>query len=251
MRPVRWGVALAALVSALVAAAPAGPAQQIQVFILAGQSNMVGEAKPISAGTGKTAGLLVWRNSAWKPAADPLSAIPGSGVSPGMTFGIKVLSHLPPGLTVGFIACGLPSTSIERWGADLYRKCNTQAKASGGHLAGILYLQGEREAAKKTGGGSRWAKGFEILRQEWTQAVGVVPFVLGQIGTLNPSKFPSQQQVRNAQAAVVAAHPDRMALVISSDLANDGTHFNVASEKTLGVRFGEAWFALAHAMGTA
>jgi hypothetical protein len=218
----------------------------MQVFVLAGQSNMVGRAQPISGGTGPTANLMLWRDGAWEQAKDPLgpASEPDRGVGPGMTFGIEVLSHEPSGTTVGLIMCARGETSIGNWGpgAHIYNQCKQAARRAGGQIAGVVFLQGEHEAGSPNGG-AVWAKGFEKSEQAFERDFGPTPFVLGQIGSLDPLRAPFQQQVRDAQAASAAAHPE-ITLVTTTDLPVDGVHFTLSAEKTLGTRFGEAWYTL-------
>jgi hypothetical protein len=245
----RWTKAgSASLIAALAVALPASSTAEppIQVFVLAGQSNMVGRAEPVSDGTGPTPNLLQWNNGAWQPAADPLGpdSEPDSGVGPGMTFGIGVLAHEPPGTTVGLIMCARGSTSIGNWipGSSVYSSCRKAVSAAGGQIAGIVFLQGEHEAANPNGG-EQWAAGFAKSEPAFEHDFGPTPFVLGQIGNLDPERSPYQQQVRDAQAAAATAHPE-IALVTTTDLPVEGVHFTVSAEKTLGTRFADAWYTL-------
>src|SRR4051794_24840886 len=100
----------------------------VKVFVLAGQSNMVGIAQPVALGTAAVPNLLVWRAGHWEPAADPLQ---GRGVGPGMTFGKEVLGALPEDTTVGLVMCGASSSSIGDWQPEgiLYARCVRAALA--------------------------------------------------------------------------------------------------------------------------
>ena len=242
----KLGAASAVALLAIALPSASSADQPIQVFILAGQSNMVGRAQPISAGTGPTANLLAWDNNAWEPAQDPLgpNSEPDSAVGPGMTFGIGVLAHEPPGTTVGLVMCARGSTSISDWkhGAAIYEACKHNARATGGHIAGVVFLQGEHEAAVE-GGGATWAKGFAKVEPSFQDDFGPIPFVLTEIGNLDPARSPYQQEVRDAQAAAASAHPE-IELVTTGDLAVEGVHFTVDAEKTLGTRMADAWYTL-------
>lgn len=238
---------LATVLVALAVATPsAGVAQPpVQVFLLAGQSNMVGRALPVTDGTpGPVANLLLFRDGAWIPAGDPLGPLndPERGVGPGMTFGIGVLGHEPPGTTVGLIMCARGGTSINQWqpGGSLFSSCKSAAQASGGTVAGVVFLQGEYEALH--GGANKWASRFTKLETAFEKAFGPVPFVLGQIGDV---ARPYAQEVRDAQAAA-AASLATVTLVPSTDLALgiDGVHFTADAAKTLGDRYADAWWSL-------
>jgi hypothetical protein len=233
------------VVAGVVASASASQpptATAIEVFVLAGQSNMGGRGFPVSDGTSAVPNLLMWRQGAWQPAADPL--VYAGGVGPGMTFGLGVLAHEPPDTEVGLVMCAKSSSGIDRWqpGQSLYDSCIAAARASGGSIAGVLFLQGEEETHVPDGG-AIWARGFATAEAAFEHDLGPVAFVLGQIGVLDPEKAPYQQAVRDAQAAAVTAHPE-MALVTTADLANDGYHFTAEAQKTLGGRFAEAWYGL-------
>jgi Carbohydrate esterase, sialic acid-specific acetylesterase/IPT/TIG domain len=225
----------------------AGGAQQpIQVFLLAGQSNMLGRAQPVTAGTpGPIANLLLYRGGSWQPAGDPLGppSDPDSGVGPGMTFGIGVLGY-EPGTTVGLIMCAQGGTPIGVWlpGHRPFDRCRQTARAAGGTVAGVVFLQGEYEALH--GDANRWHARFAKVEAAFQKDFGPVPFVLGQIGNV---ARPYAQQVRDAQAAADAELAP-VTLVSSIDLAvgPDGVHFTVGAEKTLGYRYADAWWTLLH-----
>jgi hypothetical protein len=231
-------------IAATPSAAAADPA--IQVFLLAGQSNMVGRGQPISDGTGPVdPDLLLYRNGAWEVAQDPLGPDKDKerGVGPGMTFGLGVLSHEPPGTQVGLIMCARGSTSIGAWkhGSGAFNSCRGMARDAGGTVAGIVFLQGEFES-KSEERASRWQRRFELVERDFQKMVGPVPFVLGQIGNIDR---PNAQQVRDQQAAADAEFP-AVTLVPSIDLPlqPDGIHFTVDAAKTLGYRYADAWWSL-------
>jgi hypothetical protein len=221
-------------------------APSIQVFLLAGQSNMVGRGQPITAGTGPVdPDLLLYRDGAWQVAQDPLGPDNDKerGVGPGMTFGLGVLSHEPSGTTVGLIMCARGGTSIGAWkqGSGQFDSCRSMARAAGGTVAGVVFLQGEFESKFK-GPAAHWQKGFEHVERDFEQTFGPVPFVLGQIGNVDR---PYAQEVRDQQAAAAAEFPD-VTLVPSLDLPlqPDGVHFTVDAAKTLGYRYADAWWSL-------
>lgn len=239
---------IAPLVAALVIATTSsvGAAEPaVQVFLLAGQSNMVGRGLPISDGAGPDPDLLLYRNGAWQTAQDPLGPDKDKerGVGPGMTFGLGVLSHEPPGTKVGLIMCARGSTAVGAWahGGGLFNSCRSMVRAAGGAVAGIVFLQGEFESKIQTRA-ARWQKGFEQVEADLEKTFGPVPFVLGQIGNIDR---PYAQTVRNAQAAAAAEFAD-VTLVPSIDLPlqADGVHFTVEAAKTLGNRYAAAWWSL-------
>jgi hypothetical protein len=116
---------------------------------------------------------------------------------------------------------------------------------AGGHIDGILFLQGESDATNKDDAGS-WAKRFKVVLTAFRTDLGAdVPMVMAQIGKINSSDFPYQKTVREQQAKAVGQSTG-LTMVTTLDLKtqSDGVHFTVDSQKTLGTRFAAAWWQL-------
>lgn len=223
----------------------AAAAQPVHVFVLAGQSNMVGRGFPLSLASPTDPRLLIWRDGRWQTASDPLGTPnnPNSGIGPGMTFGLQLLKKLPS-WRIGLVMCAKGATSIEDWHPDrnLYRSCVEQARAAGGgRPAGILFLQGERGGSVARAAG--WTDGFlplfDAVRQDFGERV---PFLLGQIGTFVGLED-AQASIRDQQARLAAKLPHTR-LVRSLDLPTQGNHYTVPGYRVLGARFATAWFRL-------
>jgi Carbohydrate esterase, sialic acid-specific acetylesterase len=249
-------VALAASAAIPAALSSATQAPPTQVFVLAGQSNMLGRGKPLSLGAPSDPRLLVWRNasSSWEIALDPLGdpRENDNGIGPGMTFGLTAIQHLPAD-TVGLVMCAVGATSMKDWqpAGKPYKNCVKATRAAGGHVGGILFLQGERDSRSKSDAGS-WSKRFRKLLAAFRADLGPdVPVVIGQIGKLSGSKHRYQDRVRQQQAIAAASNPG-VALVSTLDLpvSEDGGHFTVASYQTIGVRFADAWWQLEQALAS-
>ena len=233
--------ALAALVGASsLARGAVGPQE---VFVLAGQSNMVGQGMPLSLSSPPNARLLEWSERGWHIAADPLDPVDSqAGIGPGMTFGLQVMRH-QPGATIGLVMCASGGTSIDEWqpGGALYENCITSARATGATVAGILFLQGETDA-RRARTAAQWYDRFRTMLAGWRRDLGTKPlFLLGQIGTLDQGRFPAQTELRVAQARAADAEPD-VCLVRTADLPNDGVHFTVPAYRVIGARFATAWW---------
>jgi hypothetical protein len=222
----------------------AGVARPVHVFVLAGQSNMVGRGFPLSTASPTDPRLLLWREGRWQKASDPLGPPddPRSGIGPGMTFGLQVVKRLP--WRVGLVMCAKGSTSIRDWRPDgpLYRSCVDQVRAAGGgRPAGILFLQGERGGSVAQAAG--WTDGFLPLFRAFRDDLGgQVPFLLGQIGTFVGLED-AQASIREQQARLATTLPHTR-LVRSSDLPTEGNHYTVPAYRVLGARFATAWFRL-------
>jgi hypothetical protein len=163
-----------------------------------------------------------------------------------MTFGLGVLPHLG-GATIGLVQCAVSGTTISKWQPphSAYANCISQVHAAGGHVDGIIFLQGESDATNKDDAG-KWAKRFAVVLNAFRSDLGGdVPFVMGQIGKLGASGFAFQKTVREQQAKAAQEHAG-LVMITTSDLKtqNDGVHFTVDSYKTIGARFAAAWWPL-------
>jgi hypothetical protein len=216
-----------------------------QVFVLAGQSNMVGRGKPLSLASTPDPHVELWRDGAWTEAADPLgpAADDNRGIGPGMTFGLT-LHGLEPGETIGLVMCARGATSIAEWqpGTPVYQNCISATRAGGAPVAGIVFLQGETDA-KKHKAAIAWGEGFQSVLTAFRSDLGNVPFILGQIGQADADIYVAAQEVRDEQATAASTLPG-VTLVVTKDLpiSKDGIHFTVDSYKTIGSRFVTAWW---------
>lgn len=246
----RRSAVIGSCVAALIMATTAGadsPLPPTLVFLLAGQSNMQGRGQPLSAGEPSDPRLLAWRelaNGGWRVAADPLASPndPDNGVGPGMTFGLAVAAQNPL-VAVGLIQCAKGGTSMAEWqpGGKLYQACMAKVAEAKASIAGVLFLQGETDALKKKTAQS-WSAGFKTLAAAFRHDLHA-RVLLGQIGTINPAKYPYQQTVRDQQAAAAKKLGTPLVKTSALPVAADGVHFTVASYKVVGVRFAAAWAA--------
>ena len=210
-----------------------------EVFILAGQSNMVGQGLPLTLSSPSDSRLLEQTQSGWRVAADPLSET--GGIGPGMTFGLQLLRD-QPGVTIGLVMCAVGGTSISQWqpGEAYYEHCAAAARAAGAPVAGILFLQGETDA-RRARTAAQWYDQFRTMLVGWRRDFGPRPiFLLGQIGTIDQATFPAQAVVRDAQARAAATLG--VCLVRTADLPNNGVHFTVPAYRVIGARFAVAWW---------
>jgi hypothetical protein len=240
---VRALLAVAAAVTAAVGVpAPATSDAPVEVFVLAGQSNMVGRGFPLSDGEAAEPAVVEWKDGGWNVASDPLAdpSDPESGVGPGMTFA-EAVAAAEPGVTVGLVMCAKGGTSIADWRptGDLYRRCILRVRAGGVQVAGVLFLQGEADAKTKEKARA-WGRGFAAVYAAFTRDLHPTAFLLGQTGTL-PKAWKGQETVRAQQAQAATRY--RLPLVATAGLPTgaDGVHFTVAGYKQVGARFAAAW----------
>lgn len=223
----------------LGAGAQAGP---IDLYILAGQSNMVG--------------------------------ITESGGYNGPDPEIRTLLQArTTGRTVVTLNCALGATAISDWlpstisfrhvldnklRHNLTRDCVEAARGikdrSGrrARIRGLFFHQGEADASWAnaldtpsfaTNWPGRYRQVVDCFRDEF----GDIPAVHAQIGTTNSTDPKVQsywKMVQDAQATVTGQLP-RSAMIVTKDLAtHDGLHLNNASQATAGARFAAAMIPL-------
>ena len=241
------GFTAALFAAAVVAAFPAAsgstaPAPPSLVFVLAGQSNMLGRGFPLSAGDPSNPNLFVWRpdnHGGWMVAADPLGdpSRATDGIGPGMSFGLAVATTGTQ--TVGLIQCADGGSSISDWafGKKLYHDCLGRVRSSHATPVGLLFLQGESEA-RGHGAALHWERRFLKLAPHFKKDFGP-SLLLGQIGTITDPSSPWQQIVRDGQADAAATLG--IPLIVTRDLPMNGVHYTVESYKAIGLRFAAAW----------
>lgn len=216
------------------------------LFVLAGQSNMVGHGFPVPYAAVSARITRVTLANTLEPAGPVLGergdpSIAGSGAGPGLPFA-RTIIRSDSKVRVVLLMCAVGGTSISAWqpGQQFYDTCTARTKAAlkFGRLAGVLFLQGETDAMSAAP--DWWLPDFMSYTVAVRATFGRVPIVFGQIGTINPS-FTGQAQVRREQAAAVVPC-SRM--VTTTDLPTwDGLHFTTRAYGALGQRFARAWQA--------
>jgi hypothetical protein len=225
-------------------------AQEKQLFLLIGQSNMAGRGavepqdKEIIPRV-----FMLNKDMAWVPAVDPLHfdkpAVAGVGL--GRTFA-RTLQWANPGASIGLIPAAFGGTSLDEWkpGDKLYADAvqRTHEALKSGKLRGILWHQGEADAGAEEHVGSyreRFANLVQHLRQDLNTPD--VPVVVGELGEFQKGKFTRQL---NEQLALIPFLVPHSAFVSSSGLTDkgDGLHFNSASAREFGRRYAMAFLSL-------
>jgi len=229
-------------------AAPSRPPTTL-VFLLAGQSNMLGlgwaqdlpktyRALPDNA--------LQWKGGAWVP----LTPRPGGGFGPELTFASTVGAALPAE-RIGIVKVAVVGSPIEYWSdrhadspyATLLTQAQTALRATpGARPAGVLWVQGENDAR---GAGTAAAYGARLralvaaIRRDVDRPD--LPFFCAQV---NPP-YRYARVVRDAQAALPAQVPGTV-LVPTDGLRkrSDNLHYDSAGLVELGQRFARAYLKL-------
>lgn len=246
----------------------------LQLFILAGQSNMSGMGAIPESGKAPESGkeshpnVYVFGNDyRWKPGrepvddpsnqVDPVSIDLTAGVGPALSFASTVLAK-QPNAAIGLIPCAKGGSLISEWrrslsDTTLYGSCLKRIRAASamGKIAGILYFQGEidavdpKEHPDRTFLPNQWASEFTTLVKDWRQDLGhpQLPIVFAQIGThADPTRFKHWDQVKAQQRSVRLPFS---AMITTDDLAlQDYAHFTTDSYRVIGQRFGQAYLSL-------
>lgn len=240
---------------------------RMHLFILAGQSNMVGWS-PIPEGERTDPRIYVFgKDYRWRIADHPIedasnqvdivstNHLPGFG--PGMAFAFALLEHQPD-IMIGLIPCAKNSSGIIQWQRDLsdrslYGSCLKRVGAASpmGEVAGILFFQGETDAADPIQypdllpHPSEWSELFTAfitdMRNDLNQPD--LPVVFAQIGsTWTPEAYPNWDFIMQQQASLQL---HRSAMIVTSDLPLlDGIHFTTDGYRIIGSRFADAYWDL-------
>ena len=232
-------------------AAVAPPSRKsFHIYLLMGQSNMVGrDTRQLGSQVDNPRVLALDGEGRWVMAREPMH-VGGTGLGPGIPFALEMLKA-DPKTTIGLVPCAVGGTPLRRWvkGADLYEAAVSRARtaARGGVLKGVLWHQGESDTDKQRNAETyetRLAQMFRDLRQDL--GLADLPIVVGQLGDfLTAEKYPYVETVRGAIGhipSVVAG----VGVADSTGLSHkgDSLHFSADAEKELGARFARSMLEL-------
>ena len=237
---------LALLITASISFAEAAP-DNLQLFLLIGQSNMAGRGKVEPQDEVINPRIFMFTKAQqWVPAKDPVHFDKPmmAGVGLGSEFARQIAARNPK-LAVGLIPCAMGGTSLDEWkvGGLLYSNAvaRTREAMKQGKLAGILWHQGEADSShsKVTTYGERFATMIAQLRKD-LQAENA-PVVLGELG-----RFRAASQEFNAALPEISRHVPRCAFVTAENLADKGDqlHFDAPSLRIFGQRYAAAFLTL-------
>ncbi len=247
----------------------------VDVWVLAGQSNMVGEnaydgeQPPHPLSDPWPGRLLAFPNStgAWQDAEENMHALAGgcftgpcrSGVGPAMAFGRTLIEQ---GLShrVGFVptACGGSSLAWD-WTAgtgrryihmiDTTRRAMRAALPGGrgaaAQLRGVLWVQGESDGSRLVGGDGQHARAYgrnlqalvAAARAELREWHPLLPFVVVKMSVAGRlGALPWVGDVRRAQEEVAAAVP----AVVAADMEVSDAGVGFACQASAALAWQEA-----------
>lgn len=251
-------------VNPMATGAPQPPT--LDLFLLAGQSNMAGRGEVSDAD--RTPHPRVWmfdRQRAWQPAVDPMHFDkPIAAVGPGRSFGLAIARQFPD-VNVGLVPTAVGGSPITSWqpgirydetGAFPWDDALTRARAAlvnGGAFKAILWHQGESDATADAA--PLYESRLRDLIARFRTELGdpSLPFVVGQLG-----RFPGRpwdewyERVDEAHRRVAADVP-HVAFVSSDGLGDkgDNLHFSAQAARELGLRYAQAYLELLRVTGPA
>lgn len=236
------------------------PAGKLDLFLLAGQSNMAGRGAvadlTAEEGAADPAVFALNRDGEWQPAMDPVHwDKAGAGVGPGKFFG-RLVARQTPGAIVGLIPTACGGSPISAWEPGKYWEqtkshpwndaiARTRRAMRDGTLRAIIWHQGESD------GNARNAAHYE---QRLTDLIARfraefddpdLPFIIGQLGKFEAEGVvwnEHKTEVDRAQRAVAAKVP-HVYFVMAAGLGSKGDklHFSTAAQKVLGEGYAEAY----------
>ena len=261
----RRSLALVALVAALAgcmaqgapperAAAP----ERLQLFLLAGQSNMAGRGVVETADRAVHPRVVMLdRSNAWVPAAEPMHFDkPIAGVGPGRAFGIAVAEAMPNS-RIGLIPTAVGGSPITAWepgvryaetGAYPYDDAIRRARIAmrDGELKAILWHQGESDA--NPAAAPLYAERLRALVERFRADLGVpdLPVIVGQLGRFDGRPWSASHTQVDAAHRELPSRLRNMRYVSAEGLAHKGDtlHFSAAAARELGRRYAQAYLAL-------
>ncbi|HET7712570.1 MAG TPA: sialate O-acetylesterase, partial [Thermoanaerobaculia bacterium] len=234
------------------------PEPPLDLFLLAGQSNMAGRG--VVEAEDRVPNPRVWmlnRSAEWAPAVDPLHFDkPIAGVGPGRSFGLAIAAA-NPAVRVGLVPVAVGGSPIATWrpgvihtqtGTKPYDDALNRVRAAKrmGEFRAVLWHQGESDATAESAPSyeSNLRSVIERLRSDLGSPA--IPVLIGQLGRFAGHPWTPLQIQVDAAHRRLASEMRNVAFVSSADLVDkgDGVHFDSASARMLGRRYAEAYWSM-------
>jgi hypothetical protein len=231
----------------------------MQIFLLAGQSNMAGRARvEAQDSVVNTRVLRLDKDMKWVPAVEPLHWDKPAiiGVGPGRSFGLAIAAR-DPAARIGLVPAAVGGSPIASWepGA-LDAATNThpyddamarlRVARKDGSVRAILWHQGESDATPARS--VVYAEKLRALIARFRSELGdpTLPFVIGQLGQFGARPWSADvRRVDSVHRAIAATVPN-VAYVSSDGLRDkgDAVHFDGPAARALGERYAAAYLKL-------
>lgn len=237
-----------------------GQQQDLDLFLLIGQSNMAGRGKLDSLPVKSDSILVLNKNNQWVVAVEPLhfdKPVAGAGLA--FSFATELLKTSTR--KIGLIPCAVGGSSIDAWmpGAsdkatgtmpydDAIRRALQALKS--GKLKGILWHQGESDSNEKAV--PYYEEKFYTLLRNLSKDLDLnldnIPVITGELGTFYTGQEKNREGLKiNGIFHGVAGKQKNVYCVSSSGLTDkgDATHFDTPSLREFGKRYAEAYRTVA------
>lgn len=232
--------------------------QEMDLYLLIGQSNMAGRGKLGDEPLVLDSIYMLDRNNKWVQAVEPIHFDkPVAGAGLGASFATEVRE---PGSIVGLIPCAVGGSPIESWmpdvvdestGKTIYNDAvdRTREALKWGKLKGILWHQGESDSNHDKY--KAYEDQFEALLTNLSHDLCInidsIPIVTGELGYFFILKGSLDKKNQGLYINSVHHHlaqkaPNRYC-VSAAELTHigDSTHFDTASLRQLGKRYAEGY----------
>jgi hypothetical protein len=244
------------------ASAPTPPPvtpHRMEIFLLAGQSNMAGRGKIDAQDSVVNPRVLKLDQSmAWVPAVDPLHWDKPTlvGVGPGRSFGLALAAR-DTTARIGLIPAAVGGSPISSWapgaldtatGTHPYDEALERLRVAqkSGKLRGILAHQGESDATPTRS--VLYAGKLRALIARFRTDAGDpnLPFVIGELGKFSGKPWTADVARIDSVHRAIAASVPNVAYVSSDGLVDKGDqlHFDAASQRTFGERYAAAYLGI-------
>jgi sialate O-acetylesterase len=223
-----------------------------ELWVLAGQSNMVGRAR-IDPSYSKDPRVRMYSvDGRWQLGAHPLHEPDRPGAGPGLEFAKERVRQT--GVPIGLVPCAKGGTSMDQWSpalarqgtASLYGNLLDRVRRVGGRVTGVLWYQGENDTG--TDAAPLYRQKFKdlIVRLRADLAQPNLPLYYAQLAryvnhVTKPARYYVEWNVvQEAQRAIESEVP-QVKMVATIDLEHgDLIHLSRESLERVGRRFARA-----------
>jgi hypothetical protein len=229
----------------------ASPGDDLDIYLLIGQSNMAGRA-PLSDELREPIGRVFLftgePGNEWIPARNPLNLYSTirkqesmQQLGPGHAFARR-MTERQTDRRMGLVVNARGGTAIREWlpGTEYFSEAVARVRqaAAHGRVRGILWHQGEGDVSRV----DAYLEDLAVLIRALRDALNDpdLPFVAGQLSEDNPRRIPF-----NAMLVALPARVPRTGVALSNGTSTfDGTHFDARSQVLLGERYADEMLRL-------
>jgi hypothetical protein len=229
---------------------------KVQLFLLAGQSNMAGRGKADAASKATDPRIIAFnKNHEWQIAVDPLHwDKPAAGTGIGRPFAATV-SEKFPGITIGLIptACGGSPIATwqpgKHWGQTKSNPWDDSIAAAkiamkDGTLKAILWHQGESDSNAENA--PLYKERLVDLIQRFRKELGApnLPFIIGQLGRFPSKPWDANREMVDAAQQAVAKEMKNVRFVPIENPSSigDNLHFDTPTLRRFADGYAAAYF---------